>query len=215
MSPQLGTTPSATEQRDAVHVALLVVRADVPLRPGEKVRLLRKAKPSGAFLYGNEIPLVTSLNEPPEDALAFGVGEVEAYESVGVIDPWRPELVGPGELTWLLLNPGTVTGLRHHWSHPIIDGKAAGPETTTVDEAEAEMVPLLQGLGVEQGDIEEIIDDLKRGVAPNVHSRSWDIHAESDVDPEDLAKFWELATALRQRETGDAFKAAVTWTCSC
>jgi hypothetical protein len=36
----------------------------------------------------------------------------------GIVDPFLTAPVQPGERYWLFLFPGTVTGMRHVWSHP-------------------------------------------------------------------------------------------------
>lgn len=40
---------------------------------------------------------------------------------IGIVDPFLTHPVFPGELFWICLYPQTVTGMRHHWSHPIFD----------------------------------------------------------------------------------------------
>lgn len=70
--------------RDAIHVAVVPVTAQVVLIPGQKVN------PEG-------LPLGTL---------------------VGIVDPFLPDVVRPGQRFWLWLTPGTVTDMRHHWRHP-------------------------------------------------------------------------------------------------
>ncbi len=88
---KLGELPSRNSQRDAIHVAVVPVVAVDSFSPGERVDLDSD---------GNAI-------------LALGKG-------IGIVDPFldQTDWIEPGEAFWLLLHPNTVTGMRHHWSHP-------------------------------------------------------------------------------------------------
>ena len=38
--------------------------------------------------------------------------------TVGIVDPYLTEPVQPGGKCWLFLYPGSITSLRHEWTHP-------------------------------------------------------------------------------------------------
>jgi hypothetical protein len=77
------------QRRDAVHVACIPARATYRLRPGQWLA---------------------------PDGRPFGASASEG--GCGIVDPFLPTLVLPGQVFWLLLPPGSITGLRHHYSHP-------------------------------------------------------------------------------------------------
>lgn len=53
----------------------------------------------------------------------------ETEEHVGIVDPFLIDDVDQGEPVWVFLFPGTITGLRHVWSHPAFKPKVpAGRE---------------------------------------------------------------------------------------
>lgn len=92
--PQLGQLITDGElQRDAVHIAVAPVTAAVELRPGQHVGLIRR--------YG-----------------ALTLAGPDAARLIGIVDPLLPEVVRPGQRFWLWLYPGSITRLRHIWSHP-------------------------------------------------------------------------------------------------
>lgn len=79
--------------RDAFHIACAPVVAGCKLSPGERVELHE-----GKAVEDNGL-------------------------AIGIVDPLLEQDVWPGERCWLLLFPGTITGLRHVWSHPSFDAK--------------------------------------------------------------------------------------------
>lgn len=79
-------------RRDAVHIALAPVTAVERLRPGQHVGLVQE---------GN-VELVGPCQH-----------------NIGIVDPYLTGDVEPGQRFWLCLYPGTVTGLRHVWTHPV------------------------------------------------------------------------------------------------
>ena len=88
----------ADRRRDAVHIAVVPVTADQPLSPGQHVGLTH---PDSAEMAG------------PCD------------NNIGIVDPFLVNDVKYGERFWLFLYPGTITSLRHVWTHPAFGSVAA------------------------------------------------------------------------------------------
>lgn len=93
MNLGLGQLITEPRNRDAVHVAVAPVVAGHELVPGQRVLL---------------------VNEVCVAAGAFG--------GVGIVDPFLQEKVNKGESFWLWMDPGSITSLRHDWTHPALDG---------------------------------------------------------------------------------------------
>ncbi len=89
---KLGQLIEGEQQRDATHIAVAPVVAFRSLSPGEPV----------------------GLNEK-------GEADNLVKETIGIIDPFLKARVPRGEKCWLFLYPGTVTGLRHEWTHPAFE----------------------------------------------------------------------------------------------
>lgn len=68
------------------------------------------------------IPVKAGRPLAPGEYVKVVNGEAELSSTPdGIVDPFLKELVHYGEWFWLLLLPGTVTGMRHEWSHPSFD----------------------------------------------------------------------------------------------
>lgn len=95
--PNLGHLCGEDARRDAVHIALAPVEAGQLLTRGQRVGVRE----------GKAYALIGTIH-----------GEIEC---VGIVDPFLPDdliFVHTGSKFWLLLLPGTITGLRHVWNHP-------------------------------------------------------------------------------------------------
>jgi hypothetical protein len=88
----LGKLITTPHGRDAIHVAVAPVVAGCDLQRGAHVGLTGDGK-------------ACNLATP----------------SIGVVDPFLLCDVEFGEIFWLFLYPDTVTGMRHHWKHPVFD----------------------------------------------------------------------------------------------
>ena len=86
--PDIGHRTQQIE-RDAIHIAV------VPLVAGEDL------KPGDSFENQN------------------GVAKKSSYrERDGVVDPFLQAPLKKGDRFWAFLNPGSITSLRHIWTHP-------------------------------------------------------------------------------------------------
>lgn len=86
----IGKIITTPQTRDAIHVAVVPVFAAEKLFPGNHVGI------SGPLMHAGR---------------AFGA-------PVGIVDPYLTLPVEQGQEFWLFLYPGSVTSLRHVWTHP-------------------------------------------------------------------------------------------------
>ncbi len=91
-TPQIGKLiENGDRRRDAVHIAVVPMTAETELTPGQPVGLSRS----------NDAEFAGATHKP-----------------VGIVDPFLTVPVSPGQRFWLFLYPGTITSLRHVWTHP-------------------------------------------------------------------------------------------------
>lgn len=87
----LGTKPIDLGTKDAIHVAIVAVRAGGPLNPGQRCGL-----------------------NADREAVADAKG-------VGVADPFFKGVIVRGQPFWLLLCQDEVPNVAHVWEHPSVD----------------------------------------------------------------------------------------------
>lgn len=85
--------PGRAAERDAIHVAVAPVIAGQNLRPRDKLM----------FAKGQENTVM---------------GAAPHQKSFGIVDPFLEGFVRKGDRFWAWLTPGTITSLRHDWTHP-------------------------------------------------------------------------------------------------
>lgn len=90
-------------ERDAVHFAVAPVSTDEMLSPGQHIGITR-----GKATAAPDVPCV------------------------GIVDPFLRSRVMPGDRFWLFLYPGSITSLRHEWTH------SAFSEAPTVEPPDSE-----------------------------------------------------------------------------
>lgn len=98
MDAVLGQLVDASTERDAIHVAIAPVQASQNLMPGWHVGIGPDGKAGPSGKH------------------------------IGIVDPFLGGTVSEGQWFYLCLYPQTVTGMRHHWSHPAFGTVAKIPE---------------------------------------------------------------------------------------
>ncbi len=109
----------ADARRDAIHVAIapFICAPDTYLQPGQPFKL---------------------------DAKGRAVVVPARADSVGVVDPFLPTSVRPGERFWGAMTPATVSNLRHDWDHAAFPAAAVVPTIQLVEKPEDEEVTTLR-----------------------------------------------------------------------
>lgn len=85
--------PEDAGGRDAVHVAVISAVAGQRLLPSQDVGFVGE--------HGNGENIAATVAEP-----------------LGIVDPFLKSVVEKSQRFWVYLYPRTITGLRHHWTHP-------------------------------------------------------------------------------------------------
>lgn len=92
----LGMIHYKPEKRDAIHLAVEAVEAAYPLKPGQRIGIIK------GKAYGS----LASLNE--EENVPYH----------GIVDPFLTNGPKTGERFWFVMKPREVRSLRHVWEHP-------------------------------------------------------------------------------------------------
>lgn len=92
---EIGKLHKEEQHRDAVHMAIAPFEAGRKIMPGQRIRVVEgKAVPARA-----------------------------GQQSIGIADPFLEVPVSPGDKFWIFLYPGSITSLRHEWTHPAFECK--------------------------------------------------------------------------------------------
>ena len=97
----LGKTPEELGIKDAIHTAIVSVRAGALIEPGQRLKM-------------NEFNEAIPSN---------------FKEGVGVADPFRRSNITRGQSFWLLLDQDAVPNVHHVWEHPNVDFSPPKRET--------------------------------------------------------------------------------------
>ncbi len=91
----LGKLVDGKQERDAIHIAIIPMRAAEKLIPGQRIGVVSPG--------------------------VAGTKSAGASNITGIVDPFLDCIVSRGSQFWMCLFQNTVTGMRHHWKHPAFD----------------------------------------------------------------------------------------------
>lgn len=101
--------PDEVTARDAIHFAVIPVKAGCRLSPGQNVGKLSDGR------FGPAAP-----------------------NNIGIVDPFIQGRISEDENFYLFLYPNTITALAHHWEHPAFPSVVAPASAVALDRTTAE-----------------------------------------------------------------------------
>lgn len=172
---KLGELITNDRHRDAIHVAVAPVVAGEDLFPGDRVRV------------------ENDIAHKPVSPLA----------PIGIVDPFLNAKVKEGQRFWVCLLPGTITSLRHEWTHPQFQGQ------NEKSASEQWLREFAEEVGVSYKMLMEAIDARLES--------DWDYHVLSydtpDVCSQKLREMWDHYENITGKRVKD--KTMQVFTCSC
>lgn len=169
-------------ERDAVHVAVFPALAAEMLAPGVPVKF-------------------------DQNGRAIECGR-DDRQSVGIVDPFLTEqVIRAGQRFWVFLYPNTVTGMRHHWCHPVFDRE------TPTDELRERAAQWLRAFAAETAmSMEEIITEAST-YDGCIYTGDNDVSSLGElVDPEE---FWTNLEIYTGRTFNAAHRGSLGFRCAC
>lgn len=196
---KLGSIITTPQHRDAVHIAVVPVKAAVALHAGQAVRLEN----------GEAVSCYSS-------------------ERIGVVDPFLLVTVKAGQEFWLFLNPGSITSLRHEWTHPAFkepEPQKLYADVNVSDEEYQAQLATLRDLRAEAEawlrnfadtrtceTYESLINVAKAGWSINIgayeFSEDWDSEAQRET-------FWRNIELVTGERFDSRHRDEVYFSCSC
>lgn len=183
----LGTLLKGEIQRDAIHIAIMPVITHRDLYPGESVKLI-----------------------PGTKNTVMGC-ERDSTDCVGIIDPFLEGYIPGGSQVWMFLNPNTITGLRHEWTHLKVDNN------TNISDNEHE--DWLRSFACKWNfDYDNMIKQATTTPTDDysniITAEGIDLHSRGELG-DDHELFWRHIEALTGKMYDYYHREKICWSCSC
>lgn len=195
-APKLGQLIDGDEHRDAVHVAVIPVIALNKLHPGQHICLAK----------GSTNEAVVAVPPPKSKGRLVKTDSTSSANAVGIgiVDPYLTESVPPGKKFWMFLYPGTITSLRHEWTHPDF------PEANVFT---AEEESFARGLAAQCGtNYEEFMHACHNYAYSGDHYHMGDNEDYKHLNMADMERFWVIYSRVHGRSPRYP---GTPFTCSC
>ncbi len=178
----LGKIITTPQQKDAIHVAVAPVKAAVDLHPGQWV------------------------------GLNMDVEACDVLNPIGIVDPFLAHKVCKGETFWMYLKPGSITSLRHDWTHPAFNGDEAVSESIVKRSEAIASRRWLENFARNNlsGDLsyEELLDAAKEyNETGKMYCFGRDLNGNEYTDEEFWTHF-DNVTGIKPRSTDNFFRCA-------
>lgn len=179
----LGMIHFREEKRDAIHLAVIPVEALERLSPGAHVQVGRDGK--------------KAFSAPERDG-------------IGIVDPFLPRAVEPGQRFWLVIYPRKITSLRHVWSHPSFPDEAPVEPSEQGDRVELARARIRDMAA----DLDCSVERLMEGAATFLQHEEY-LHFDFDLDYDWPAEeFWRCYEIVMGKPV-DESKKGFFFSCSC
>lgn len=162
--------PQDERRRDAVHVAVMPVIAAAELNPGDHIGFMKDSK-----------------------ELVDRAAMWRDMQPCGIVDPYLIGAVKEGQRFYMCMYPGTVTSLRHVWTHPAIPTTLGTEQKHQVDESEAWLKTYMHRLkpytvrdkGIDAA-YKDFLEELRGGGCIVSHGPEMNSYHELPGDPDEV-----------------------------
>lgn len=178
---KLGQIITEPQHRDAIHIAVAPVTAATRLVPGQQI----------GFAQGSD-------------------EKVEGYkQGLGVVDPFLRKPVEVGQRFWMYLNPGSITSLRHEWTHPAFAAVEA-PAASSKSPSEVWLREFAEEVGVSYA---RLLDSARSWLSyGDYHTLNYDT---PDIVYRNREAFWMHYAVVTGEQVPEDKREDTFFTCSC